>query len=65
MKTVRVYTVWYDTDRKFDCVGEIAKFRHRTDAEGFAAKHTCQGRDCEVLGEDVPTRIARRWSIAE
>lgn len=64
MKTVRLYTVVFDDPRRNDGLSDtIARFRRRSDAEEFAGKHTHYGKPATVEIDDVPVRLADRWSM--
>ena len=62
-KKVIVHSVCYDTDRQNDCIGAVMRFRRRLDAERFAAENTLYGHPATVTTEQVPARIAARWSF--
>ena len=60
---MKVHTVLYDCDRNDGLGDAIARFRSKKDATRFAAKHTHYGKPATVDSEDVPNRIASRWSF--
>ena len=60
---MKVHTVLYDTNRNDGLGDTIAHFRSKKDAERFAAKHTHYGKPATVDSDDVPARIANRWSF--
>jgi hypothetical protein len=63
-KTVRVFTVIYDTDQEGPA-GDgtvIARFKKQDNASSFAAANTCYGRPATVQIDDAPAKLAQRWS---
>ena len=65
MKTLRVYCVLHDIASggpAGDGTG-IARFRRKADAEQFAKESSCWGGPARVQTDNVPVRIAQRWTI--
>ena len=60
---MKVHTVLYDTDRNDGLGDTIAHFRSKRDAERFAANRTHYGQQATVDSDDVPNRIANRWTF--
>ena len=59
-----VYTVVYDAPHRRDGLSDgIARFRKQADANAFASQRTHYGTPATVDRDDVPNRIAQRWSI--
>jgi hypothetical protein len=64
-RTVTVYSVLHDGPGA-GAAGDgthIARFHRKADADAFAQATTCYGRPASADRDDVPARIAARWSI--
>ena len=66
MKTTTVYSVLYYDEKHAGPAGDgthIMRFRRRADAETFAKGREVYGKTATVDVDQVPQRIADRWSI--
>ena len=63
-RTVIVWTVLYDDPKRSDGLTDrIMRFEHEQSAARFAWGRTHYGKPCTIQREEVPARIAERWSI--
>jgi hypothetical protein len=66
-KTRRVYSVLYYDEKSAGPAGDcthIMRFASAARAAEFAKGREVYGKPCTVDADDVPERIAQRWSIA-
>ena len=65
-KPITIFEVLHDTngDGPAGDGTVVARFRAKSEAEAFADKSTCYGRQAKAEAREVSRPLARRWGLA-